>query len=395
MAYTYTALDSLGKQLAGVCEADSRPAARSLLQREGLQVLTLEDDAGLVLFPRRISKSEIIYTTTQLAIMVDTGISLAQALAGLEEQEENPTLAKLLGKLRGDIEAGDNFSAALGKYPKYFDRTFVALIKSAEETGALADALEQIATYMRKQLDNLGKVRAALAYPAIMLVLAIGVTVFLLTYAFPKFTPIFNRRGIELPAITSFMIQVSDLLAGYWYLWTALVVALAVGFFFGPQSTVGRRLLDGWKIKLPILGNLFRKVILSRSILTLGTMLNSGVALIDALRLTAEVSGNYHYEKAWLHVIDEVSNGRRVYESLKGSPLFPRTLVQMIGSGEETGRLDYVLKKVSVYYDGEVATTLKATTTMIEPLLIAVMGIVVGSIALSLLLPIFTLSHTH
>jgi type IV pilus assembly protein PilC len=395
MDFSYTALDPLGNSLAGVCEAENRAAAMQTLRRDGLRVLALEEEAGLVLFPRRITKTEIIYTTSQLAIMVDTGISLAQALGGLEEQEENPSLATLLGKLRADIEAGENFSASLARHPKYFDRTFVALIKSAEQTGNLSEALEQIATYMRKQLDNASKVRGALAYPAIMLVMAIGVTVFLLTYAFPKFTPIFNRRGIKLPAITSFMMRFSNALADHWMVWLALATAALVGFLVARRTAAGRRLLDGLKIHMPILGTLFRKVTLGRSILTLGTMLGSGVALIDSLRLTAEVSGNYYYEKAWLHVIDEVSNGRRVCQALADNPLFPKTLVQMIGSGEETGRLDYVLKKVSVYYDSEVSTTLKTTTTLIEPILISVMGVVVGSIALSLLLPIFTLSRSH
>jgi type IV pilus assembly protein PilC len=380
----------------GVVDAADREAATLALRRDGLHVVKLdEDDAGLNLLPRRVTRSDIIYTTNQLAIMVETGISLAQAINGLQEQEDNPTLARLLGQLRSDVEAGDDFSAALARHPKYFDRTFVALVKSAERTGSLGDMLEQIATYLRKQLDHRSKVRSALAYPAVMMVLASGVTVFLLTYVLPKFMPIFSRKGIDLPKITQFVVQLSELLVGYWWAWLALVLAAGGLVILGPRTQGGRQCLDWLRIHAPIVGPLIRKVIISRSILTLGTMLRNGVAMLDALRLTAEVSGNYYYERAWLQVIDEISNGRRICDALHGNPLFPRTLLQMIGSGEETGKLDFVLTKVSSYYDREVETTLKTTTSLLEPLLIAVMGVVVGGIAMSLLLPIFTLSRSH
>ena len=187
----------------------------------------------------------------------------------------------------------------------------------------------------------------------------------------------------------------SDLLLDYWALWLVLAVVLVAGVLLGRRTEFGRRIIDWTRINTPLVGPSFRKVIISRSIRTLGTMISNGVAVLDAIQLTAEVSGNYYYEKAWLYVRAEVTNGGRIADALRDNPLFPNTLIQMIRSGEETGKLDYVLGKVSTYYDGEVETSLKTVTSMIEPLMISVMGVVVGTIGLSLLLPIFTLSRAN
>jgi type IV pilus assembly protein PilC len=396
MDFAYKTKDTLGALHEGTLTAETREEAALSLRREGMHVISLEEsDDSLGLFPRRITKSEIIYLTSQLAIMVDTGISLSVALAGLAEQEENATLKRLLNDLRSEVEAGENFSTALAKYPKQFDQTFVALIKSSEQTGSMGEMLEHISSYLRKELDGRGKVRAAMAYPLIMAVMASGVTIFLLTFIMPKFTPLFTRKGVKLPTITKFMMIASDLLLDYWALWLVLAVVLVAGVLLGRRTEFGRRIIDWTRINTPLVGPSFRKVIISRSIRTLGTMISNGVAVLDAIQLTAEVSGNYYYEKAWLYVRAEVTNGGRIADALRDNPLFPNTLIQMIRSGEETGKLDYVLGKVSTYYDGEVETSLKTVTSMIEPLMISVMGVVVGTIGLSLLLPIFTLSRAN
>lgn len=396
MNFDYTARDPLGQTHDGSIEAATRDEAIESLKRDGFQVTNIaEGDDGLNLFPRRLTRSDIIYTTTQLAIMVDTGINLASALQGLLEQEENPTLHKLLSALKKDVESGEAFSAALARHPRYFDKTFVALIRASEQTGSLGEMLDHIAEYMRKDLESRSKVRSAMAYPGVMLVLAISVTTFLLTFVMPKFTPLFARKGIKLPSTTVFLMHLSDTMTNYWYAWVAGVVILVLGFIFGRKTEVGRMTLDWLRLNLPIVGPMFRKVCISRSIRSLGAMVQSGVSVLEALQLSAEVSGNYFYEKAWQNALTEVTNGSRISEALSGNALFPKTLIQMIGSGEETGRLDYVLTKVSGYYDGEVETALKTATSMLEPIMISVMGIVVGGIGMSVMLPIFTLSRTH
>jgi type IV pilus assembly protein PilC len=396
MNFEYTARDPLGNTHDGSIDAATRDEAIQTLNRDGLQVVTIaEGDDGLNLFPRRLSRSDIIYTTTQLAIMVDTGINLATALQGLLEQEDNPTLHKLLSALKKDVEAGESFSASLARHPRYFDKTFVALIKASEQTGTLGEMLDHIADYMRKDLESRSKVRSALAYPCVMLVIAMNVTIFLLTFVMPKFTPLFTRKGIKLPSTTVFLMHLSETLTEYWYAWLAGVALLVVGFLFARRTEVGRMVLDWLRLNVPILGPMFRKVCISRSIRSLGAMVQSGVSVLEALKLSAEVSGNYFYEKAWKNALEEVTNGSRISEALAGNQLFPKTLIQMIGAGEDTGRLDYVLKKVSGYYDGEVETALKTATSMLEPMMITVMGVVVGGIGMSVMLPIFTLSRSQ
>jgi type IV pilus assembly protein PilC len=394
MTYQYRARNPQGKTIEGSLQAATLEEASQQLRRDGFQVVDIEEgEAELGLLPRRVTRNEIIYVTAQLAIMVDTGITLSSALGGILEQEANPTLRKVLTDLRDTVEGGEDFSTALARYPHLFDKTFRALVKASEASGTLGGMLDRIAEYLRKQMETRGKVRAAMAYPMVMLVLACGVTIFLLTYILPKFTPLFKSRGTTLPAPTRIMMAASDTLLGYWYLWIAGAVAAVAGFIYLKRTEPGRKTLDWIKIHAPIFGPMFRKVIISRCIRTLGTMLASGVPVVEAIRLAGEVSGNYYYERVWARVLDEITTGRRICEVLRASPLFPRVLVQMISAGEETGKLDEVLERVSVYYDREVENAVKATTSMIEPLMIAAMGVVVGTIGLALLLPIFSLSR--
>jgi len=327
-----------------------------------------------------------------LAIMVETGITLSSALAGIIDQEKNPTLKRILEDLKSSVEAGESFSTALARHPKLFDHTYVSLIKASEATGTLGEMLDTVAEYLRKEVETRGKIRSAMAYPLVMMFVATGVTIFLLTYILPKFAPLFNRRGVQLPKMTTFMMGASHYLITYWYLWLLAVVALVLGFIFGRRTQPGRKAWDWVKISLPLIGTTNRKVIISRTVRTLGTMVKSGVPMLDAIQLSADVSGNYFYEKLWLKVLDEVAGGKQIFESLAGNPLVPPMLVQMISSGEETGQLDVVLQRVSSYYDQEVAASLKTATSMIEPIMISVMGVVVGGIGMALLLPIFKLS---
>jgi len=396
MTYQYRVRDPLGNIHSGTIEASTRDDATQQLRRDGFQILELEEDLGEglgSLLGGRVAKQEIIYTTSQLAIMVDTGITLSSALEGIVEQEKNPTLRKVLCELKDAVESGEDFSTALARHPKLFDKTYISLVKASEATGTLGPMLDRIAGYLRKEVETRGKVRAAMAYPTVMMVMAVGVTIFLLTYILPKFTPLFKSKGTDLPKPTLWMMAISDVMLGYWYVWVAGLIALVVGYVFAKRTESGRRFFDLVKIHLPILGPMFRKVTLSRSIRTLGTMLASGVSMLDAVRLCGEVSGNYHYEKVWEDVREQLTTGKRICEVLSGNPLFPPMLVQMIAAGEETGKLDYVLERVSGYYDHEVETALKTATSLIEPIMIAMMGVIVGGIGLALLLPIFSLSR--
>jgi type IV pilus assembly protein PilC len=395
--YAYKVRDPLGRVFDGTLPASSIDDATQQLRRDGLTVLELSEGEGDVapLFNRRITRKEIVYVTSQLAVMVDTGITISSALNGISAQEKNPTLKRLLAELAGAVESGIDFSTALERHPKHFSKTYVALVRVSESMGTMGEMLERISGYLRRELDNRGKVRAALAYPMVMVALASAVTIFLLTYVLPQFAPLFGRKGVKLPKLTVFMMTLSDSLIHHWPWWIAGTIALIVGLYFHFRSKLGRRQIDWIKIKTPLIGPLFQRVILSRSIDTLGTMVASGVSVLEALRMAGEVAGNSFYQQVWDAARDQVTAGRQICEALNGCPLIPPTLVQMISAGEQTGRLDMVLAKVSSFYEKEVEMALKSTTAAIEPLLICVMGAVVGGIAMSLLMPIFTLSRSH
>ena len=394
MTYKYRARDPLGNTHEGTVEAPTVDDATQQLRRDGFQIIDIDEDESVGdLFPKRVSKNDVIYVTSQLAIMVDTGITLSAALAGIVEQEANGTLKKILAELQAAVEGGEDFSTALTAYPKLFDKTYVSLVKASEATGTLGSMLNRIAGYLRKEVETRGKVRAAMAYPAVMMFVATGVTIFLLTYILPKFAPLFKSKGTQLPRPTLIMMTLSDAMLGYWYLWLIGFIVLATGFFYGKRTEPGRKILDWVKINAPVIGPMSRKVTISRSIRTLGTMLTSGVPMLESIRLAGDVSGNFYYERLWSGVLDEVAGGKRICEVLRDDPLFPKVLIQMIAAGEETGKLDTVLEKVSTYFDREVETSIKTTTAMIEPIMISVMGVVVGTIGLALLLPIFSLSR--
>jgi len=395
MNFEYTARDPLGKTLNGQVQAASREEAMQSLRRDGFQVLELaEAGEGLAVGAKRIKKADIICTVNQLAVMVDTGITLSEALGGICEQAENPTLNKLLNDIKADIESGEDFSSSLAKHPKHFDQTFIAMVKASEQTGTMGEMLEQAAANMVYEMETKRKVRGAMAYPAVMLVIAIAVTIFMLTYVLPKFEPLFSKKNIDLPTTTVVMMNLSKALLNYWVAWIVGVVLLIGAFLVWRRTRQGRIGLDWVRINAPVIGIMFRKVAISRSIRTLGTMLHGGVPLLDALEISAEVSGNHFFQQTWLRALNEITQGKRIRDSLASSTLFPPTLLQMIACGEETGTLDDVLGRVSKYYDSEVDSALKMATRLIEPIMIVGMGGVVATIAYSLLLPVFQLSST-
>ncbi len=241
MEFSYKVRDPLGKLHEGTIEASSSEDATQQLRRDGFQVLELEETEGEGLFARSVSRSEVVYVTNQLAVMVDTGISLATALAGILQQEQNPTFRRILKELVLAVESGGDFSAALACHPRLFDKTYVSLIKASEATGLLAPMLERIALHLRKEVETRGKVRAAMAYPTVMAVLAVAVTIFLLTFVMPKFTPLFQRKGMVLPTPTIVMMVVSDSLLHYWWAWLAGGASLVFGFIYGKRTVVGAR----------------------------------------------------------------------------------------------------------------------------------------------------------
>ncbi|HEX6984277.1 MAG TPA: type II secretion system F family protein [Planctomycetaceae bacterium] len=399
MQFSYTARDLSGQPRVGTVAAASLAEAAAHLRQEGLFVVSLAEEkaqavasAATAAWRKRVSRAEVINVTAQLAVMVEAGVPLAQAIRGAATQAAGPALRELLDRLAGQVEAGDAFSAALARCPRHFDKTYVNLIRAAEASGTLGPMLDRLALRMQAEQETRQKVVGAMIYPAAMLLMCVGTSVFLLTYVFPKLTPMFAARKLDLPTPTKLLMALSAAMTGHWYLFLAGAAA-AVGFFLYARTRPwGRQALDRAWLHVPILGPMLRKVILARCLRTLATTVNAGVPMLESLRLAANVSNNVWYERAWLDVAEQVTGGRQIHQALDGHPLFPPTLLQMVASGEGTGRLGQVLTRVSDAFDREVANAIKSATSMIEPIMVFVMGGVIGTIALAMLLPIFQLS---
>jgi type IV pilus assembly protein PilC len=398
MQFTYKARDASGRIRTGELSAAAADEAKKQLRQEGLFLLSLEEvaqkraSAGPSLFQKRIARAEIIYLTNQLAVMIDAGVPLATALAGLAKQSDNPTLKSLLEQIEEHVQAGESFSSALARFPKYFDTTYVNLVKASEASGTLAPMLDRISAQAQSELETRQKVKGALMYPVAMLVMCVGVSIFLLVYVFPKLTPMFATRQIEIPTPTKVMMALSEALTGYWYVFV-IAGGTVVGFVVWMRTRRwGRKALDWMWLHLPVLGPMLRKVALGRSVRTLATTVNAGVPVLEAIELCAGVANNVLYEESWLAAGERVAAGRQIHEALEDNKLFPATLLQMIASGESTGKLGNILNKVGEYYEREIANAVKAATSLIEPVMVFVMGGVIGSIALAMLLPIFKLS---
>jgi type IV pilus assembly protein PilC len=398
MQFDYLARDASGTMRSGIVAADSSAEAARKLRQDGLFTLSINEArapsrvSASLLFARRVTRGDICYLTSQLAVMVDAGIPVAQALGGLAKQSENPTLKAVLERVQEDVEGGGDFSAALAKFPRYFDDVFVNLVKAGEVSGLLGALLERIATQMRSDLEQRQKLRGALMYPGVMLTMCLGACIFLLTFVLPKIAPMFVARGIELPTPTVIMMTASYLLTHYWWAFLLGGIGLATFWWYSRKKWWFRLGYDWVILRVPVLGPLVTKSILARTTRTFAAMLNAGVPVLDAIALCAAVSENIYYERAWKDLAEKVTAGRQIHDVLESNTLFPKTLVQMIGSGEQTGKLGMVLGRVGNYYDSEVSIAIKSVTSLLEPIMVAGMGVVVGGLALAMLLPIFKLS---
>lgn len=398
MQFTYQARDTSGRIREGDLTANSADDASRLLRQEGLYLLRIDEvtrashTQDMPLFKKRISRNEIIYLTSQLAVLVDAGVPLAESLEGLAKQNENPTLQQMLTQIQKQVESGDDLSAALKRHPRHFDSTYVNLIKASEASGTLSQMLDRIATQSRSELETRQKVQGALMYPGAMFLMCIGVSIFLLIYVFPKLLPMFATKQIEIPLPTRVMMTVSDVLIHHWYWVLAACCFLTAVFAYTRKQSWGRLGLDWLWLHAPILGPMLKKVILARNLKTLAITINAGVPVLQALELTAGVSNNRLYERSWNEIGQHVTTGKQIHEALSGNKLFPATVKQMISSGEATGKLGMILEKVSLYYERETKNAIKSATTLIEPLMVFLMGGVIGTIALAMLLPIFKLS---
>lgn len=398
--YRYESRTPNGQTKSGVVHAANLKAASEMLRARGEQVLDIGPvDLGAKLpWHKRFQVSlgpgarDIHGFTSQLAVMLRAGISLRAGVEGIADQTQNPKFRQMLKTIQRDIESGKQLSEALNRYPKKFGSLYINMVKASELSGGLSRMLDRIAAYLMQQIETAAMVRGAMIYPGIIGTLAVGVTIFLLTWVLPRFMVMFKGKEEHLPVPTKMLLGLSSFMTQYWWV---ILIGLAVtiwGLVFAHRTAPGRLFFDTLKLRIPIFKKMFRALYITRSLHTMGQLINAGVPMLDTLSITADISGNVLYRDMWRQVYSSVKQGKKISMPLQQSTLLPRAVVQMVGAGEESGKLGEVLDEVSEYYRKELIGVIKTCTAMIEPLMIVVMGGLVGFIAMSIILPIFKMS---
>jgi len=400
-SYRYEIRESSGAVTQGVLSAANLGAASQELRSRGGYILALAPTDGSdrrrkslnLEFSFGPSQKDVQGFTSQLAVMIRAGISLRAAVEGIADQIINPKFKVMLSQMKKDLESGKQFSDALMRYPKVFSPLYVNMVKASELSGGFSKMLDRIAVYLTQQIETRSMVVGAMIYPGIIGTMAIGTTVFLLTFVLPRFMTIFKGKEAALPGPTKLLLAISNFMTNYWYVLIFAVIAGIWGFVMMIRTEWGSLWFDKVKLTVPLFKKMFRALYINRSLHTMGQLINAGVPMLDTLSITAEISGNSLYRRMWRAVYSAVKQGKKISAPLNKSPLLPRSVVQMIGAGEESGKLGEVLDEVAEYYSKELRQVIKGVTAMIEPLMIVLMGSIVGFIAMSIILPIFKLSQ--
>jgi type IV pilus assembly protein PilC len=394
--YTFRAIDVAGVPAQGELDAGSKQAVTDELRQRGLIVLDIVEQKTSMtsqdLFERfkRIKPHELTVMTRQLATMVASGMSILRAFHVLEDQTENEKLTEILSQVRQDVEAGISLSDALEKYPDVFNQLYVAMVRTGETAGMLEESLMRIADQLEKADSLRRQVRAAMAYPIMIGAFALIVMLALVAFLVPVFEKVFKDFHGKLPAITQVSVQASHLVTQKWWLLIALTVGSIVAFRKWKKTAVGHRQWDTIKLRIPAkIGDVILKIALARWSRTFSGLVHSGVPILQAIDITGSTAGNYHIEKAMAEVKESVQRGGSIGEPLRRSDKFPTMVAHMVGVGEETGNLDGMLSKIADFYEDEVAAVIKALTSILEPVMIVLVGAVVGFIVISMYLPLF------
>ncbi len=385
-----------GELRAGEMEASDSGAVESRLRQMGIDPIKVRKKPREfhITIPGMggVSTKDILVFTRQFSVMIDAGLPLVQALDILGSQSDNPAFKKVLLQVKSRVESGSTFADSLAEHPKVFDELFVQLTRAGEIGGILDTILQRLGAYIEKNEKLARRVKGAMVYPAVVMSVAVGVVVVLLAFVTPTFEKMFKDFGGAMPAPTQFLINVSHGLTENWYWFLGVPIAFVIAFKAFVNDPRGRALWDAFTLKTPLFGALVRKVAVARFTRTLGTMLSSGVPILDALEIVAKSAGNKVIERGILYTRAKISEGKNMAAPLAETKVFPSMVVQMIGVGEATGAMDQMLGKIADFYDDEVDVAVGALTSMIEPLMMVVLGSVVGGFMVAMYLPIFSIA---
>ena len=394
--FIYKGVDRKGRRVEGEMSGQSSALIKAHLLKQGIRAQNVKKKPKPLFGSsgRKIKPQDIAVFTRQMATMMKAGVPLVQSFDIVADGVDNPNLATMIRAIREDVAAGSGFAPSLRKHPKYFDDLFCNLVESGEQSGALETMLDRIATYKEKTEQLKAKIKKAMTYPIAVIVVAIVVTGILLVKVVPQFAETFSSFGADLPAFTLFVLGLSDLAQEYWLHF--IVIAIAAIFVFKKLKQTNKKFavaLDKLSLRAPIVGQIVYNSVIARFARTLSTTFAAGVPLIDALESVAGATGNAVYESAVLRVRDEVATGTQLNMAMKNTRIFPSMAVQMTTIGEESGALDEMLDKVASYYEEAVDNMVDNLTSLLEPMIMAVLGILVGGLMIAMYLPIFQLGQ--
>src|SRR5688572_22825137 len=404
--FVYTARDNAGSPVSGQMVAETVTEVTQLLRRDGKYPtsVALADDqsderslstsststarAGV-----QVPRADVIQLSTQLAIMLETGVTLIEALDCIAAQITRPNMKALVEDLSTQVQGGTDFSAALNRHPRSFPRLYCAMIKASEKSGMMSKMMNRAVAYLRDEREIVRKVKGALTYPAIMLAFALTTTLFLLAFVLPKFTVIYANKGAALPVPTRLLMSASDMVVHNWQMLLMGTLAAAAAAYYYVGTPGGQRTWHWLQLHVPLIGPMFRKLHLSRGIRMIGTMAGAGVSLVDSVGTAHALCGNVLFRELWDEVSRKIQTGKQLSDPLFASDLVPRAVAQMIHSGEKSGKLSSVMEQVAAYSEQELKDKITELTRYIEPAMIVIMGVIIGGVALALMLPIFTISR--
>jgi type IV pilus assembly protein PilC len=395
--FKYTAKESTGKTVSGILDYSDRALLIDALRKKGLIIISIEEASKAkrkIIYTRgNVKLEDIVIFSRQLATMVDSGIPLVQAFDILCEQIEKPNFKNILAKIRDDIETGSSLSDALSRHPAIFSTLYINMVKAGESSGALDDILDRLATYLEKTSALQRKVKSSLVYPTVVVTMAFLITLVMLLKVIPTFKGIFAMLGGTLPLPTRILIFVSDTIRQM-FLYVVIIAGIIVAALrWYIRTPKGREAFDTMLLKMPVLGQLFRKVAVAKFTKTLATLVKSGVPILVSLEIVGKTAGNMVIEKAVEVVRTGIKEGENIAGPLAKSGAFPPMVVRMIHVGEQTGELEKMLSKISDFYEDQVDAAVSGLTSLIEPLIIAFLGIVIGGIVIAMFLPVFKLTE--
>ena len=394
--FTYSGRTRTGQTINGEMEAPNREAVVAQLRRQQVMATAVtpkarDIDLKVPGFGAKVGDRDLAVVTRQLATMIDAGLPLVQCLDILAQQQEKKVFQKALHDIRMAVEGGATFSASLKRHPKIFSTLYTNMVEAGEAGGILDTILNRLAAYIEKAMALKKRVKTAMFYPSTIVAVAVVVVIFLLIYVIPTFEQLFEGFGATLPLPTVIVLEASRLVRAYILVMLAGLVAAVVGLRFYYRTPGGKMVIDRLLLRLPVFGPLIRKVAVAKFTRTLGTLVSSGVSILEGLDITARTAGNKVVEEAVLKARTTIAQGKTIAEPLQASGVFPVMVVQMIAVGEQTGALDRMLNKIADFYDEEVDVAVAGLTSLLEPLLVIFLGVIIGGVVIAMYLPIFKL----